>query len=668
VKKLAAFEPWALLAITAGLSLLLPLLITPGLHRGYNLPRYGLLITTAPLVLGLLLDLALFRSFPRIGLAFPALLLLEVAALALPSFTIAPDLKQAIFGSFERQMGLLTYLALALLALGARAAVQGSERRFRWLLGAMAGAGVLTFLEGPQKPVEVWRWTGAFGHANYTASVLLIPFLAASGLALGARGAARRIGWWAAAGLALLELILLQTRGAWLGALGGAAILVLLLFFGPLSLEGRAARRLRITALLLGSALAAAALLVLAVPRWREAALAKTRTGLRLEGGSSGRLEGWRDSIGFFRDHGLLGVGAESFRDAFLPFKSEALGQVLRDQQLRDLHSMPLHLLAEGGVGALAAHLGLTALALLALASTIRDPALPRGSRWAAAGLFAGIAAHFLDDLTICHTLSDSIYWHLALGLGAGAGAGWAREVAAPAEGAAAARSEAQARRRLRRHAFSGAGEAGSRGSAAGLPAPVSLRLLAASAAGALLVLSLLNLQWLFRADAAILRCMSRAELSVKAGSPDLKGVVGFGEEAIEAAPGIGPYHSLYSKALERFLSGPERDEALTLAIREAREAARLGGNKESYPLELGYLLYLAGRLEPAEAQIRASIAADRHFYGSRLWLARVLLAEGKRSEARSELDRATRLAPGHPEVEKLEAEMREKGPARAIE
>ncbi len=633
----------AVAAIVAGVALLVPVVVAdPVLFRGYNLPRYGVVVLGATLALGALADLLLSGRFPPIGRAFPLLVGLEIGALTISSVVAAPDLRLAVVGSFERQMGLIAYAAFAVLALAARVAVARSPERFAWLLRAVYAAGLLAFLMGPYvRETDIRRWTGAFGHANYSANFLLLPGFVALGFAAGRFRPIERAFAAAAFILVAIEIAMLQTRGAWLGAAVGAAVFLPLLLFGPVRLEGAVRRRL-------GLVLAAAALVaavgagaVLATPRLREPALAKARSTLRLQAGTSGRYEGWRDSVPFFRDHGLLGVGAENFRDSFLEYKSLELGRVLQEQQLRDLHSMPLHIWAQGGVLGLIAHLGLFACALARLARTIRARSLALGPRTAAAGLLAALVAHFVHNLTICHVIASGFLFHVCVGIAAGAGDAWPPADDAP-DAAATSKGERRRREQQRREL-------------ALFPerraAPRPVRIAVAIAAAALVIAATVDGVRRLRADAAIVRALNAGARG------DVGGLLREGNEAVRLAPDVGHYHHLISAQLVSLAAAgirPPGDRSHATALAHARAAHRLGGNAESYPLHLAGVHWLRGERELAERHVRESVSIDGHFWNSRRLLAEVLLARGAVGEARAEARMAEALSPGRPEVQQL--------------
>jgi len=619
-----------LLVLVASFAVALPLVVSRAVYQGYGLPRFALLIAAAPLAAGLLCDLALTRRFGRIDRLFPALLALQFGAIALSTLLHSNDLMSSALGSYEVRMGLVTYAAVWTFALAAQVSAAGSERRRVWLLRALAAAGLAILCMGPDRQAgDEWRWTGAFGHANYTANVILIPFFISAGLALGAPRRAEAVFWGVGAALMSLELVLLQTRGAWLGALAGSAVIALLFLRGPLRVQGPAMRRLLLPTAVAGALALSVLAVLLAVPAIREAAGGRLADVLRVDAGSSVRLQAWKSSIPFFRDHGLSGVGAEGFRDSFIPYKTEELGRALGDGQFRDIHSQPLQLLAEGGIAALAASVGLVLLAGLRVLRRLRDPMEDRRARWRAAGLLAALLAHAVHCLTISHVPSSSFFWHVALGAATAMGAPWTHSKP----------PEASPKR-----------------------APPYLRLLAAAAALALTLATGLYAARLLQADTAILLCRAYGERRADGKGPiDSGAALREGRRAVELAPEIGSYHQVLAKTIADALAGsggslPEarRADLFDEGFRHADEAVRRGGNRESFPLTQAFLFYLAGRSAEAEAAVRASIAADPHFWGSRRLLGMILLEQGRKEEARREAEILRRLAPDRPETQRL--------------
>ena len=421
----------------------------------------------------------------------------------------------------------------------------------------------------------------------------------------------------------MLELALLQARGAWVGAAVGAAVMAPLPWMGPLRLEGRARRRLGLAAAAAGAGVVLVLAAVLVVPAWRGAALARAGAALRLEAVSNSRLEGLRCAPPLLRGHLLLGTGPEGIRGALLPWKDDVLARSLGLQQVRDFHCLPVQALAEGGLAGLAAFLGLLVVAARSLLGTIRDARLDARARWPAAGLLAGLAAHLANGLTIGHVVGSEVIWQVALGLAAGAAASPGRS---PAGAAAPARR----------------------------PAPRIARAAAATVLLALLAVSTVYAARLWRADAALLRCLrSGRRLETGGGEADLRATLREGRRAVELSPATAGYHLQLASAIGKGIQAAElagsplRAEALEVGLREAREAFRLGEEQENAALEEARLLELSGRTDLAIEAARASIAADGHLWQSHRILALLLVERGRLGEARKELEAVERLHPG---------------------
>ena len=132
-----------------------------------------------------------------------------------------------------------------------------------------------------------------------------------------------------------------------------------------------------------------------------------------------------------------------------------------------------------------------------------------------------------------------------------------------------------------------------------------------------------------------------------------MQAVLREGGRAVELAPEVGAYHALLVSAIAGGLPSPAlarspgREEALAVARVHAEAALRLDEKKENAALELARIEWLAGHLEAAEAQARASIAVDRCFYQSHQVLAFLLLARGRLEEAREEAVAVERLGAG---------------------
>ncbi|MDX1613700.1 MAG: O-antigen ligase family protein [Candidatus Promineifilaceae bacterium] len=308
--------PWSLPGLRSvlfGLLLLavvaVPLAFSPWHYNAFELPKALLVRGLAGLTILMLaylprrVALRLWRERPLVA----PLLALAGALVAATIFSI--DSRLSLWGSYDRQFGLLTWLAPLLLFLAGLMVLQPASRR-RLLVRALlwGSVPVVTYglIQGLGADPFAWASDGAsavlatMGRSNFLGAylVMIIP------LTVGQLGAAtRRWPWMGLLVAQLLVLALTRARAAWLG------LLAALLTFGLLWLHQNGRRRLawRLT-IVFGLVIVAALLLVvfLGVP----ARLA--------EGGSpAARLAIWRASLPLLAARPLLGYGLDAMQVAF---------------------------------------------------------------------------------------------------------------------------------------------------------------------------------------------------------------------------------------------------------------------------------------------------------------------------------------------------------------
>ncbi|MBI4615975.1 MAG: O-antigen ligase family protein [Planctomycetes bacterium] len=221
------------------------------------------------------------------------------------------------------------------------------------------------------------------GNANFAAAYLSVALPALLVLSLTAEGAIGRSGWLVATALVASHLVLLDSRGGWAAAIGGALVAA-----GGVAL-GRRDRRAWIVA----GALALAAL-ALVFARWERA------RSVFDPGHPTNRVRVliWGSTARLAADHPALGVGAGNFRIAFGPYRdSEEALLHPAGARVEDPHDLFLVVLAEAGPA------GLAALALVLGGAALgirRGPRVPED--WALAGtvvafLFHGLVLDVLD-------------------------------------------------------------------------------------------------------------------------------------------------------------------------------------------------------------------------------------------------------------------------------
>ncbi len=296
------------------------------------------------------------------------------------------------------------------LALYVMVANEIDERWTRALVFVVLGTGALVALQGiyqfmfqvgPEEFVLFGRFMRAYGtfeqpnpYAGYLG--LTLP-LAAGLLAAGLVPIGRRVrGWWlvwaaACGGLMLLALIMSWSRGAWLGAAAGVAVLVV----AVVARSGRAAVLGAVLVALLVYVLLAGGLALVPpsmVQRFSDflpyVGVSDVR-GVEVTDANFAVLERmahWQSALAMWTDNPWLGVGIGNYEPAYaryaLPMWTYALGHA---------HNYYLNIGAEAGVLGFAAYLFLWGVALL---GTWRSARRASGWGWGVALGVLGMLVH----------------------------------------------------------------------------------------------------------------------------------------------------------------------------------------------------------------------------------------------------------------------------------
>ncbi|UFP94415.1 O-antigen ligase family protein [Gloeobacter morelensis] len=320
----------------------------------------------------------------RLGQPFDALVGLTVAALVV-SAALSPDPERSWW--YATMAG--GYFALLY-------GFSGRWPRGVSLLGSVALAQVLVSVAGLYQyallvvipewqagpPFHFFNNVYPLGHHNFGSGLLSLTLPVTLALALARPGKGRWL--WGLSGLLGLALLFsTQSRGGWLGALAGCVLVCGLL----IRLDRRA-----------WLALGAAAGVIFAVGAL-SLTFASTKSQLFLQGrdiSAAQRWVFWQTGVRLWLDHPLFGVGQGVTGFLFPGYRSEIDPWMARTAQ--QLHSTPVHLLAETGLAGLAAYLGWLggcALALGRLVSRERTAAV------ALAGALAGYAVSSLTDFQL---------------------------------------------------------------------------------------------------------------------------------------------------------------------------------------------------------------------------------------------------------------------------
>ncbi len=210
------------------------------------------------------------------------------------------------------------------------------------------GADIMRFSIPEQHGWMLAQGIGTVGNPNQFSTVLLVPFIVACGEALSAQKGTRRTVAIGAALVMAVALVAAATRGSWIGALVGVAVLA------ALAIRTKAVSP---KAVAIGAGVLIAAVLVgilisdPAVMRTRFATDAGPEP--TIEQLSNGRLRMWRQSATVFASAPVLGVGPDSIRNAF---KAAGQSTGVIGVFTEDPHSLPILIAVSfGAVGLIVA-------------------------------------------------------------------------------------------------------------------------------------------------------------------------------------------------------------------------------------------------------------------------------------------------------------------------
>jgi putative inorganic carbon (HCO3(-)) transporter len=410
-------------------------------------------LTVLILVAVALLVLTASRIVRRRVLHLPASPAGVVALVLAAAFSVAavtaPMPSTALWGTYGRNSGLLAYLsALVLYLVGLRVFGDGHARV---LVGGVVVAGLFTATYGllQKAGIDAIPWNNPFnpiiaalGNPNFASGYLGIAASVGAGGAL--YGGWHR-GWRAIAGVTAVLCLLAASLSASVQgpiAAGGGLFVVAVAF----ALDRTS--RLR-SGLLAGLGTAAA----LAVGTLLVGGVAKAGPAAALfsDVGSEARTYYWGAALQMFRDQAVLGVGLDHYgafwRTARSPDSVAALGGA---QYSDAAHSVPLQMLAQGGLG-----LGLAyaAFVLIALVALVRGLLRLRGPERMLLGAVGGgwTAYQVQSAVSIDQVPLVVLHFTLAAGVVAAAGAAGLRVVRLPGalQPAPVHRNDARTKRRV---------------------------------------------------------------------------------------------------------------------------------------------------------------------------------------------------------------------------
>ena len=398
-------------------ALFVPLALNPWGVNSFELPK-ALLLRALVLLMALA---ALVRTIERSERPRPPPLLWPVLGLGL-SYALATALsvnpRASLWGSYERQQGLLTLLAcLLLFGLTADGLRRRAQQRRLWAVLVWGSLPMVVYglLQASGLDPLAWRTDAAsgvlstVGRANFFGSYLVLTVPLTAAWALQER---RRWLAWLLLASQLFCLALTQARGAWLGA--GVAGLVFAVLWAIIN------RRWRVVVAALGlAALAVGFVALLNLPAGPLAWLARLPGLERLAtlgrtdaGSTAARLTIWRAALPLIAGRPWLGYGPETLRAVFARvYPPQLVYYQGRDALVDRAHNLWLDLALSAGLAGVAAF-----AALLAGWGLRAWRGLRRGGRWEQllwVALVAAVLGHLVDlQFGFDLTASATVFWH----------------------------------------------------------------------------------------------------------------------------------------------------------------------------------------------------------------------------------------------------------------
>ena len=309
-----------------------------------------------------------------------------VAVEALTTLT-AENQYVAIYGEVGRYLGLTTHAVLGLIALAIAVSID-YPRRTPWLAWTIGTAAALAGLYAIQQALgrDPIQWVdfdprvrpfSSFGNADFYGQFLAVVAIACGAVLVFAR---RRL--WVKGIVALLAvmnvalMLVVQTRGSFLGIVAGAAVIA------PLWLRRSGLSRQVLVRFALATAVAAVALVVMLVASPLGGRLLDIGRGIGLRD----RVLLYQSAFQMFLDHPFLGVGFENFAVAYPRYQqAEWFAVAGMNTTNTSAHDWLLHVAATTGIVGL--------LANLALLAAFAVHAWRRARDADAAGLLVALAA-----------------------------------------------------------------------------------------------------------------------------------------------------------------------------------------------------------------------------------------------------------------------------------
>ncbi|HYL97484.1 MAG TPA: O-antigen ligase family protein [Blastocatellia bacterium] len=635
-----------------------PLILSTAFHRTFAVPKFAVLIIGSAALVPLLFvhfgrnagsEYGSFRLF-RNPLVY--LTLAYLATIAISTFFGIARVT-SLMGTFENQMGLLTYLCFVICFVALIAGIGFDEHRLTWALWALALTGLATSIYAlfqfagwdPLIPASAYtfdfgsgpivRPIGTLGHADYLGNFLLYTCPVSLALAVRSHQRERRV---AIAGFALsiAAILVSGTRGAWLGILAGLGVIAVLEFRAANQwVKGGSRRRLLP---FVAAALASAAVLALAIgPAASGRSILERGRSVFADGLSgAGRTRLWKDSLKMIPRYALVGCGPEAFREALLPYKSKALALISPPTNNESSHISYIDAAVSYGLPGAVLYVSIFCAMLIAAIKARKRVDDPR-SKWILTGIVSSVAAVAVHDFFIFNQLSTGLYFFALAALCQAASNTY--DHSSPGHSA--------------RQSKTSDTKTGYRTSLPGFQNILAV-CLAVILAGPAIWYSI----GVCAADQSLKESFAAAERG------DYQELMSAGTRAAAAPDPTGSFHFMVARALSDFadraaLTRPASNEstantasqsnrpaAIHLAIDQAGQALPHNLERDSVALLLAYLEGQAGDVQSETRYAREAVALDPEYANCHLMLSEAYLAAGNKKEALEEAYAARELDP----------------------
>ena len=430
VRSFTSASRTAILGVTLLALTVVPLAFSTEVHRYYSIPKFTVLLLCSsvllPVIAFVVCDgwanrrIATLKKFKCWTLLFA-----YVGTIALSTaFGIVP--RASFFGSFENQMGLITYFCFLICSIGLVLGIDGRESRLRataitisfTALVLSVYALVQFFGFDPFVSREIYTFSSRYGpimrvasslgHADYLGNFLLYTAPVSVSLTLSVRGHIQ----WLTFGSALASLSAIAvsgTRGAWVGILVGLLCLVVLAVKSRTVtrsiIGGRKAAAFTVTVLLIAAAvwaISSADAFHNVFSRGKET-FAEGLSG-------SGRTLLWADAMPMVPRYAFPGCGPEAFRLAFLAYRSEELSKFAPQTVNESSHNLYLDATISFGIPGLIALVALIAMTLSSFLRARRNVRKTK-SGLLIAGFLSSFVAVLAHNIFIFDQIATGLYF-----------------------------------------------------------------------------------------------------------------------------------------------------------------------------------------------------------------------------------------------------------------